>query len=48
MSQKRSVPSPVKGVLDFDARLTSAVCDAVSRLLPIRRFSAYYKGLEVV
>lgn len=47
MSQKRNVPAPVKCVLDIDAILTSAICNTVSKFLPIRRFSTYYKGLEV-
>lgn len=47
MSQKRSVPTPIKGILDIDVKLTSAVCNTVSRFLPIRRSSSYYKGLEV-
>ncbi|VVC30099.1 Phosphatidic acid phosphatase type 2/haloperoxidase [Cinara cedri] len=46
MSQKRSVPSPIKSILDIDVKLTSALCNIVSRFLPIRRFSTYYKGLE--
>lgn len=49
MSQtlKRNVPTPVKSVLDIDAKLTSAICNIVSKFLPIRSFSTYYKGLEV-
>jgi len=46
MSQKRNVPSPIKRVLDADAVLTSAICNTVNKLLPIRSFTTYYKGLE--
>lgn len=44
---KRNVPTPVKSVLDVDVKLTSAICNTVSKFLPIRSFSTYYKGLEV-
>lgn len=44
---KRNVPTPVKSILDIDAKLTSAICNTVSKFLPIRSFSTYYKGLEV-
>lgn len=47
MSSKREIPSPVRGVLDYDAKLTSAICDTVSKILPTRKFNTYYKGLEV-
>jgi len=47
MSQKRNVPSSVKNILDVDSKLTSVICDTVSKFLPIRKFSTYYKGLEV-
>jgi len=47
MPQKRNVPAPMKGILDIDAKLTSAVCNTVTRFLPVRSFTTYYKGLEV-
>lgn len=47
MSSKREVPSLVRGVLDYDAKLTSAICNMVSKILPTRKFNTYYKGLEV-
>lgn len=46
MPQKRNVPSSVKNILDVDSKLTSVICDTVSKFLPIRKFSTYYKGLE--
>jgi len=47
MSLKRNVPPPVKGILDIDSKLTSVICNTVSRFLPVRSFTPYYKGLEV-
>ncbi|KAF0758246.1 phospholipid phosphatase 6 [Aphis craccivora] len=46
MPQKRNVPAPMKGILDIDSKLTSVVCNTVSRFLPVRSFTTYYKGLE--
>jgi len=47
MPLKRNVPPPVKSILDIDSKLTSVICNSVSRFLPVRSFTTYYKGLEV-
>ncbi|XP_025414940.1 phospholipid phosphatase 6 [Sipha flava] len=46
MNQKRNVPSPIKSILDVDAKLTSVLCNTVSKFLPSNKFFTYYRGLE--
>lgn len=47
MAPKRKVLSPLKCILDIDSNLTSVTCNLVSKCLPIRSCTTYYKGLEV-
>ncbi|XP_050435798.1 polyisoprenoid diphosphate/phosphate phosphohydrolase PLPP6 [Adelges cooleyi] len=46
MSAKRNVPPFLSSLLDFDSKLTSVLCNSVSKFLPSRKFNTYYKGLE--
>lgn len=47
MPHKRSVPSSFRCILDIDTKLTSIICNLVSKCLPTRNYTNYYKGLEV-
>lgn len=47
MPPKRIAPSPLKCILDIDTKLTSIICNLVSKYLPIGNYTTYYKGLEV-